>query len=195
MFSAIKKIFSVQIKYRKIIIYILGIKITLNNFFVFSEEFFEIISKMQQDIEETKKIAKGFWNIEYFKKYGMRVPIENAWCSNDFEIIEIALKDIKFGDEDRTPLTDMPAYKALQKGDMNIYRDWISKYAQNKIDEDLAVKKFAKTFENIKQNGYKLEDGTILLTADDAVVDGHHRCCCLLHLFGGEHKIICLREK
>ena len=70
---------------------------------------------------------------------------------------------------------------------MNESDVYVSKGIKN---SKLKIENLEKTMDN----GYDISKAAIVLKKDNTLIDGYHRCAALYHKYGGNHKILVVRE-
>lgn len=57
---------------------------------------------------------------------------------------------------------------------------------------DMSEAKYKNLINSIRQNNFNPKKLPII-NSDNIILDGQHRCCILMHKYGGEHKIPILK--
>jgi hypothetical protein len=131
--------------------------------------------------------------INFKQLYGIEIPAEVAGFGNKFELVRIKLKDIKRDWEGKIySLKQCSPYKYLETGDKKIYENYIKKHInKNCISDNTAwdIKRFDDLFKSIKKTGYDPKKSVICVDDNNVIIDGQHRSCCLLYLYGGDYEI------
>lgn len=130
-------------------------------------------------------------------KFNINIPKEAYHhLSGDVELVEVALKDIKVpcGHRKTCPIEETKCYKSLFDDPQKI------KYPYNEggiyINSNLndSVKRI-QDLERSLDKGYDPSKCTVVLRKNNVLIDGGHRCSLLYKKYGGEHKILVVREK
>lgn len=98
-------------------------------------------------------------------------------------------------------LTEVSPYAYITQGDTKRYVRYVKKHYDNKnisceaIDEIVQkrITSVNHTIASIKRDGYDIYKGIVIIDDRNVVLDGQHRCCTLLSLFGCECEITVLR--
>jgi len=143
-------------------------------------------------------------SIFFKQKYNITLPIDILGCGNVFTLDRIKVGDIKRSWEGKIyRLNEVSPYKYLETKDKSIYENYVK---NNDGIRDTLLKRFAielnkevdkvKTYESmdntlnsIKEFGYDPSKMCICVDADNIILDGQHRACCLLYLHGEDYII------
>ncbi|MBE5925406.1 MAG: hypothetical protein E7270_00220 [Lachnospiraceae bacterium] len=100
-----------------------------------------------------------------------------------WEIIHIPLNTIirKWFDGTCYSLTECAPYKYL-KGDTKTYDEYCKYHHENNLP-DMTRNRFDKLINSIKNDGYNPKN-IIVINQSNILLDGQHRACCLMHLYG-----------
>lgn len=147
----------------------------------------------------------------YFKqKYNINIPIDILGMGDVFMLDKIKVGDIKrIWNGQIYSLTDVSPYKYLQTGDRTIYEDFMKKhegmadsyakkYAVQRIDRGEPLwpaDRMDKVLTSVKEYGYDPSKMCICVDENNIILDGQHRACCLLYLYGKDHIIEVCRVK
>lgn len=103
-----------------------------------------------------------------------------------WEIINIPLNTIirKWFDGICYPLTECAPYKYL-KGDTKTYDEYCKYHHDNNLP-DMTRARFDKLINSIKNDGYNPKN-IIVINQSNILLDGQHRACCLMHLYGEDY--------
>ena len=103
-----------------------------------------------------------------------------------WEIIHIPLNTIirKWFDGSCYPLTECAPYKYL-KGDTKTYDDYCKYHHENNLP-DMTRSRFDRLINSIKNDGYNPKN-IIVINQSNILLDGQHRACCLMHLYGEDY--------
>ena len=63
------------------------------------------------------------------------------------------------------------------------------------IDKDDAAIRMAKLIKSIDENDYDPAKCAITVRKNNIIIDGQHRAAVLYHKYGGNHKVLVVREK
>ena len=137
-------------------------------------------------------VAYTMAKIDFKQHYGIELPAISG-TGNRFEYVRIRVGEIKREwDGKLYYLTDVSPYKYLQTGNKKIYE----KYVQKAIDRNICsentvwnVKDFDTLYESIKKHGYDPTKSVICVNENNVIIDGQHRACCLLYLYGANYEI------
>ena len=130
-------------------------------------------------------------------RYNISLPKDSYYyLPNHVELVEVALKDIRklTPDRKKVPITETAVYKNFFASEKNPYLclNEADIYVSPKIkNSKLKIENLEKTM----KNGYDISKAIIVLKKDNTLIDGYHRCAALYHKFGGDHKILVIREK
>lgn len=152
------------------------------------------INHIAQEIKNIDDFAAYMLAYTHFKQhYGIEIPTEAAYQGNRFEYVRIKIKDIKrFWGGKIYSLKQCSPYKYLETKDKKIYKKYIQKHVDiNYCSANTVwdVKKFDDLFKSIKKNGYDPKKSVICVNDDYIVIDGQHRSCCLLYLYGDDYEV------
>ncbi len=149
-------------------------------------------------------------NPDYFirKKYtGMRLLKDKRFTLDDefvffslehrlvrkYELIDIPLKDItRRWNNDIIPLTECHPYKYLISKDPSVYDEYCRLNKKLYGLDIMSRERFDKLIESIEKNGFD-NNNAVILTGDNILIDGQHRCCYMLYKHGEDYKIPCVR--
>lgn len=149
-------------------------------------------------------------SVDYYirKKYtGMRLLKDKRFTLDDefvyfnlehrlvkkYEIVHVPLKDIKRRwDGKDIPLSECHPYRYLVTKKPEIYNEYC--YLNKKLyDLDImSIERFNKLIESIEANGFK-DDNAVVITSQNILSDGQHRCCYMLYKHGEDYKMPCVR--
>lgn len=103
-----------------------------------------------------------------------------------WEIIHIPLNTIirKWFDGTCYSLTECAPYKYLQ-GDTTVYDEYCKYHHDNNLP-DMTRSRFDKLINSIKNDGYNPKN-IIVINQSNILLDGQHRACCLMHLYGEDY--------
>lgn len=103
-----------------------------------------------------------------------------------WEIIHIPLNTIirKWFDGTYYSLTECAPYKYL-KGDVEVYDEYCKYHHDNNLP-DMTRNRFNKLIKSIKNDGYNPKN-IIVINQSNILLDGQHRACCLMHLYGEDY--------
>lgn len=112
-----------------------------------------------------------------------------------FEVVTLELKDIrrKWHDGKLYKLSECSPYLYLQTGDEDMY----NKYCEKNMKLSHGTQ-FSTTLDRYKQlitsvrSGYN-EKYIPIVNQQNILMDGQHRCCILMHLYGEKHRIKVLK--
>lgn len=109
-----------------------------------------------------------------------------------WEIVEMPLNKIKrrWFDGLLYSLTECAPYRYL-KGDVEGYEEYCEYHQINNLP-DMTRNRFDTLINSIKENGYN-PDNIIVVSKTNILLDGQHRACCLMHLYGEDYKANVLR--
>ncbi|MBQ4068013.1 MAG: hypothetical protein IJC76_02055 [Lachnospiraceae bacterium] len=104
-----------------------------------------------------------------------------------WEIVEMPLNKIRrrWFDGLIYSLTECAPYKYLQ-GDTKAYDEYCEYHHINNLP-DMTRLRFDTLINSIKENGYN-PDNIIVVSKTNILLDGQHRACCLMHLYGENYK-------
>lgn len=110
-----------------------------------------------------------------------------------YELVDVPLKDIRrrWINED-IPLKECLPYKYLVSGDPEVYAEYCR---QNKAQYGLDImsrEKFDELIRSIEEKGFDSRE-VIVINSDNVLLDGQHRCCCMLYKYGEDYRIPCLK--
>ncbi len=120
-----------------------------------------------------------------------------------YEVDKLKIGDIKyFYCGELVPLSSTLVYDYLVTGNEESYKmharvrfknalHLTGEVLSSRVNEDLA--RFKNTVNIITNKGYDIRSGAIIVNQDNTLLDGVHRLCILLNLFGPEHEISVLR--
>ena len=131
------------------------------------------------------------------------IPIDYAWAHLEHcflekaESINLKLKDIRREHPQTHKLIGLEKcepYLYLQGGKTNeaIYEAYCDFHAADATLPDMTRARFDKLIKSIKQHGYNSKI-PILVDAKNVILDGQHRACVLLYLYGAAYEIPVLR--
>lgn len=140
------------------------------------------------------------WLCESLKSRNIALPpLETISVFDDYEITNVALKDIRRKWQGKTyMLSEASLYKYLQTRDKQIYADYVQKHIDLKIvppDADKSPVSFESLEEAINKDGYNPAKCVIVLDKNNNIVDGLHRSCILYYKYGGDFTVKVVREK
>lgn len=103
-----------------------------------------------------------------------------------WEIITIPLNTIvrKWFDGKCHPLTECPPYKYLL-GDIEVYEEYCKYHKEHNLP-NMTRNRFDKLINSIKNDGYNPKN-IIVINQSNILLDGQHRACCLMHLYGDDY--------
>lgn len=170
------------------------------------------ISNLENGLNEIKNILSNIsLKNEYFyaniwaNQKGLTFPIEAVSkakdCGFEAEVIELPLSKILIERADKNrlePLEKHVSYRALVEGKESLYTNYINSFIKRgglSTETIFTYENLKKMYDEIKNNGYSPQKGTIILTKDNVILDGTRRCCCLLAIYGGTYKITAIRLK
>ena len=109
-----------------------------------------------------------------------------------WEIVEMPLNKIRrrWFDGLFYSLTECAPYKYLQ-GDTKAYDEYCEYHHINNLP-DMTRLRFDTLINSIKENGYN-PDNIIVVSNRNILLDGLHRACCLMHLYGESHRVNVLK--
>jgi hypothetical protein len=132
--------------------------------------------------------------ILFKQHYGIEIPAECVGVGNKFEYVRIKLKDIRrqWTDGRIHTLKQIEPYRYLQTGDKKIYEKYLKKAIEVGMfpkDTVRDVKAFDDLFKSVKKHGYDPTKSVICINSENILLDGQHRACCLLYLYGEDYEI------
>jgi len=151
--------------------------------------------KLYRQIQTISTASAYFVAYMRFKQhFGIEIPAEAAYYGNNFEYVRIKVGDIKREWQRKLyPLKQCSPYKYLETKDTKIYENYIKKLANINICSPNTllwnVKVFDALLESIKKDGYNPTKSVICVTENNVLIDGQHRACCLLYLYGEDYEI------
>lgn len=149
-------------------------------------------------------------SLDYFirKKYtGMRLLKDKRFTLDDefvffslehrlvrkYELVDVPLKDItRRWNEDIIPLTECHPYKYLISKDPSVYDEYCRLNKKLYGLDIMSRERFDKLIESIETNGFD-NNNAVILTGNNILIDGQHRCCYMLYKHGEDYKIPCVR--
>ncbi len=147
----------------------------------------------------------------YFKqKYNIDLPIEILGTGNIFILDKIKIGDIKrIWKGEKYSLEEVSPYQYLKTKNKKIYDNYIEMHKDiadkhliqyaTKINEKIEIPWTSDRIDNLlkslKNNGYNPTTGCICVDNNNVILDGQHRACCLLYLFGKDYEITVCRVK
>ena len=155
---------------------------------------YELKNVIEPDLQYISDVNAYFLAYTHFKQhYGIEIPTEVACYGNKFEYVRIKIKDIKRSwDGKLYSLKQCSPYKYLETDDKQVYEKYIQKHVSRNLCSTNTVwnvADFKKLFESIQKNGYDPTKSVICVTDNNIIIDGQHRSCCLLYLYGEDYEI------
>jgi len=140
------------------------------------------------------------WLCESLKSRNIALPpLETISVFDDYEITNVALKDIRRKWRGKLySLDEVSPYKYLQTRDKRIYADYIQKHidlGMSSPDADKSPTRFEALEQSINKNGYDPSKCVIVLDKNNNIIDGQHRSCILYYKYGGDFTVKVVREK
>lgn len=171
-------------------------------------------AKYKKRLNASKKLVSEVAFLKahmYFKqKYNINLPVDILGMGDVFILDKIKVGDIKrIWDGKIYSLTEVEPYKYLQTGDRMIYEDFMKKhegmaesyakkYATQRIDRGEPLwpaDRMDKVLDSVKKYGYDPSKMCICVDENNIILDGQHRACCLLYLYGKDYIIEVCRVK
>ena len=132
-------------------------------------------------------------------KFNIALPKEAYHhLSGDVEVVQVALKDIRVpcGHRKTCAITETIPYKWLAAGKTGVYATSIKEGNVYIFDEQIAKDRMIRMDKEITEgHGYDPATCVVCLRKNNFLIDGAHRCAALYHKYGGDYKILVVREK
>jgi len=172
-------------------IYLFGTKITLYRYFRILREIFLMIHYNQ--LKETLKT-----------KFNIVLPKEAYHhLSGDVELVKIPLKELRVpcGHRKTCPIPETSVYKFLESNGKTDYDYRMPNYYSEAnvfipVDKNDTAKRMEELIKSLTENKeYNPAQCAIVVRKNNAIIDGQHRAAVLYYKYGGNHKILVVREK
>lgn len=181
-----------------------------NKFYTYLKEQSKIYKKKTRNnyIPKDIRLEIAFIKAQmYFKqKYNINLPIDIMGTGDLFVLDKIKVGDIKRCWEGKIySLQEVSPYKYLQTKDKKIYNDYIKKHdnlvdnwverfttrneKNKKLTDVWNSDRMDKVYDSIKTKGYDPSKMCICVDKDNIIIDGQHRACCILYLYGKDYTI------
>ena len=130
-------------------------------------------------------------------RYNIALPKDAYYyLPGHVELVEVALKDIRklTPRRKKVPIPETEFYKKLILPHKKPYlcRQEAGVHVPAKLDNSLLK---VENLEEKLKTGYDPSRAIIVLKKDNTLIDGYHRCSELYRQYGGNHKILVVREK
>lgn len=95
-------------------------------------------------------------------------------------------------------MDEVSPYKYLTTGNKKIYDDYVRKNLKNVLYESKKLgfnesvwnsSRMDDTLASIRKNGYDPSKMCICVDENNIVLDGQHRACCILYIYGKDYEI------
>ena len=152
-------------------------------------------TKIKRILSKAEPFYEYFMAYMRFKQhYGIIIPAEAALNGNHYEYVRIKVGDIKREWQGKVySLKEVSPYKYLETKNKKIYEEYIKKLSDAGIcslnNIFWNVKDFDNLLKSIQKNGYDPKISVICVNGDNMIIDGQHRACCLLYLYGEDYEV------
>lgn len=167
----------------------------LKNLFIFNN-FKKIITAqkiMEEKINNINLLLNQQRIINMYNDRGFKLPLEVCWTKEP-DIIKVQLNDIHWKswiDGKIYSLKETIPYRYLITGNKSIYLDYLNRGEHLRFAKEWwSLDRFNDLVKKIKIEGYSTSNGIITLDKDNCLLDGQHRCCILLYLYGDDFEIL-----
>lgn len=132
------------------------------------------------------------------RKFKISLPKESYYrLSGNVELVQVALKDILVpnGHHKVCSIVETETYKWFAEKTDNYDRFFVDGCIYFTKDGMLSKERMIALEESlIEKDGYDPSKSVVCLRKNNVLIDGLHRCAVLYHKYGGDYKIVVVRE-
>lgn len=148
--------------------------------------------------------------IKFKQKYNITLPVDICDVGNVFVLDKIKVGDIRREWDNKIyRLNEVSPFKYLQTRDKQIYKNYVKKHEKSyneyikkcgiknaqRIEDVWTSDSMDKLIESIEKEGYLPSKMCICVDENNIILDGQHRSCCILYLYGEDYIIDVCRVK
>lgn len=157
-------------------------------------KFYKFIKQQRRkfitEIEYRSLPKKFVYEMEYLKayitfkqKYDVTLPVDVCGAGDIFVMDKIKVGDIRHRLHDKVYYLDEPYPNSPYQILLN------KNNCSGGGEDEYEYKRTLQTLNSLKKHGYQPSKMCVCVTKDNVVLDGQHRSCCVLYLYGKDYEI------